>query len=638
MAGEDDSLGIEIGADASGAVAAFDALSASVDKFGGSMTSASGSFATMEDAANSTIVPTRAAHQALALVGSDIATMSGAGAAATGPMHLLESTLFAVAMGGAAVSPIFIGISVALAAASYAVKAFSADSAAATAGMKSYASSMESAILSADKLTDSQRQYAGVLAAQLQPQIIQARADLQNYQAQLDQVTRNFKAASSGNLTWAQTLRATIPFYGNTADATNGLAASQVDLEGKIRTAVGAVATLNEKLAALTGASAGSTDATRKAAEALAELDKAAENKALADAVELLHKDEDAADKAGKAFSRFSEAAVTKTAEINEATLGLADKLDVIPAKYAKMALEANKYFDNEAARIQASAATTDQKNSEMVQLSQQRNSQLVAIDNQKTQALINNTNKWFGVTTTAANQASSIMSSSFQSAASGVGSAFAKMIVEGQNFGKAIKALSISVAEKVIEDFVTMGIEWGVMNATRVVVQSAADAGIIGESTAAALAQKAITGAYATDAVFAYEAVALAAAAAFGAIGGPPGSKAAVVAEKAIFAPIEGLAIASAATGADFITDQPTRLLVGEGGQAERVQVTPLSSGGSSSSSTGANGDTYNFTFGNIILQGVQNPRELADKLSLLIMQSIRGRGQISAVGKSIH
>jgi hypothetical protein len=101
---------------------------------------------------------------------------------------------------------------------------------------------------------------------------------------------------------------------------------------------------------------------------------------------------------------------------------------------------------------------------------------------------------------------------------------------------------------------------------------------------------------------------------------------------------PLAAGAHVAAATGADFIADRPTRLLVGEGGQGERVQVTPLSQGGGgSSSSTGANGDTYYFTFGDIVAQGVSDPRAFANKIALLISQAIRGRGQINATGKSI-
>ena len=147
------------------------------------------------------------------------------------------------------------------------------------------------------------------------------------------------------------------------------------------------------------------------------------------------------------------------------------------------------------------------------------------------------------------------------------------------------------------------------------------------------------ITTATTEEEVFAWASVAGAAVAAQVAAvpgAGPEASVEAGIAERMA---VEGaFGLLGFATGADFITDRPTNLLVGEGGEGERVQVTPLSQGGGgSSSSTGANGDTYYFTFGDIVAQGVSDPRAFANKIALLISQAIRGRGQINATGKSI-
>ena len=93
----------------------------------------------------------------------------------------------------------------------------------------------------------------------------------------------------------------------------------------------------------------------------------------------------------------------------------------------------------------------------------------------------------------------------------------------------------------------------------------------------------------------------------------------------------------ASAAVGADFIADEPTHLLVGEGGQAERISVTPMSQSGSSNSAA-ASGQGININFGDIIVQGIQNPRDFADQIALLVTQSIRGRAQLNMTGRGIY
>ena len=86
-------------------------------------------------------------------------------------------------------------------------------------------------------------------------------------------------------------------------------------------------------------------------------------------------------------------------------------------------------------------------------------------------------------------------------------------------------------------------------------------------------------------------------------------------------------------AVGGDFLVDQPTRLLVGEGGQSERVTVTPLSK----SSTTNSTANVTNINIGNISLPSVKNPRDFIDQLALLVTQNIRGRGQLNLVGKGI-
>ena len=238
-----------------------------------------------------------------------------------------------------------------------------------------------------------------------------------------------------------------------------------------------------------------------------------------------------------------------------------------------------------------------------------------------------------FGLLETNSKHAGGIISSTFQSAATGVGMGFAKMIVEGKNFGESMKALGIEVAESLIADFVAMGIKWAVMQAYRVVTHATAQSGIQATETAAltgsVVANHIAAGAVASSWAFSAET----AAAAWGAIvGGPPGSSAAVAAETAIVAPLATAAHVAAATGRDMMVDRPTMLWVGEGGEGERVTVTPKSKMG------GRGGGGVSISFGDIIIQGVQDPRKIADQVALLITQAVRGRGQLSLVGPSIY
>jgi hypothetical protein len=239
---------------------------------------------------------------------------------------------------------------------------------------------------------------------------------------------------------------------------------------------------------------------------------------------------------------------------------------------------------------------------------------------------------RWFGLAKSNMDQYRSIVSSTFQSAANTVGSAFAKMAVEGKSFAEVTKHLIVTVVEEMIGKFVAMGIEWAAMQAYRAASSATAESAISEQVTAQTGVRTAAVLTGNVKIATSYAAVAEAAAGAFGAMLGPAGSAQAVAEETGIMAPI--VAQAAAATGIDFIADKPTFLQVGEGGQGEHVQVTPLSQSGGGGR---GGGDTY-FEFGDIIVQGVKNPREFADQIALLVIQAIRGRGQISAIGQSIH
>lgn len=90
---------------------------------------------------------------------------------------------------------------------------------------------------------------------------------------------------------------------------------------------------------------------------------------------------------------------------------------------------------------------------------------------------------------------------------------------------------------------------------------------------------------------------------------------------------------ITSHATGTDRIVTSPQLFQAGEGGQPERVTVTPLGGG---AGDPGAGGDTYHI--GPFNVNGAQDPMQFAAKVMAYISQQTRGRGQIKPVGASIY
>ena len=576
MAGEDDSVGIAITADASGGVTAIDSLSASIDRFGGSAASASGGMATLSQATEASVIPHRAAHQAMNLVGADIIAMTGASSAATGPMHLLSSTLFAVAMSGGEISLAFVGITAAIAAASYVVKEFAGDSKNAT-----------------DALATS----------------------LKGYKDDTDAI--NAYTAAGGKLSAA--LKAVAD---STAEAT------QKTIAGLSATNSAKLAT-DERTLALAKSSKALIDSGQYSAQYTDGMNSLASS--VKSATEAVTADRAAVEANAHGYATWQEyikgttKALTDNAETGKKGQAVYDSLNAEAVKYLATSenlqgqqTKASLAFENEMSSMRAA------------QLSYQ-----VALD-KRYQDQDAKERASFGLLKTNADNAKSILSSSFQSAANSIGQSFAKIAVEGGNGMQAIKALGIQVTEDLIAKFVSMGVEWAAVQVYRTVTHAAASAGIkateVAALTGSVVANHVAAGAVASSWAFAAET----AAAAWGAmLGGPPASAAAAAAEAAIVMPLAAGAHVAAATGIDFITDRPTRMLVGEGGQGERVTVTPLSQGSGGSSSSG--GTVFNFSFGDIVLPGIQNPRQFADQIALLVTQAIRGRAQLKMVGRGI-
>lgn len=248
-----------------------------------------------------------------------------------------------------------------------------------------------------------------------------------------------------------------------------------------------------------------------------------------------------------------------------------------------------------------------------------------------RTQEATTKTRSFFGLAKDQAQDYKQVASTAFQGAANAIGMSFAKMVMEGKNFGETAKALFVEVAEQAIARIIAVEIVDKGIQAAKVAFHGATQALLTVQEAAAVASRHGVMVATNTAAVVSFQAVAEAAAGAWGAILGPPGSIAAMKAEAALYVPLYPMV--AAATGMDTMFDRPTRLLVGEGGQPERVTVTPASQGGGAK---GDGGNTY-ISIGNISLPSVKSPRDFVEELARLVTQRIRGRGELSMLGKGI-
>ena len=563
----DDSVGIEVGAEASGAISVFDALSASIDKFGGSMTSAAGSFATVSDAANSTIVPSRAAHQELNLVTRELAGMAGMSGAAEAPLRVLDTTLYSLVATGGAISIPFLAATAAIVGI--------------TTAFESSKKSAEEEEKAFDSLISKNESFIGSNKDTAQSIADEDKKMLDHLQTVLKMAEQYPTLGSKIIGTWDQIKTATA----QDLDVMNRVISGILDPITNAYTKGYQLSDAFAKIGDMFGT------ASPKIAETKTEISKLNEEMAKLNAKKAaddFDAESEAMDMLYKNYEKI-QAGITKASLAEEQGFASMkkDQLDY------QVALD--KRYQDQDAKERAS----------------------------------------FGLMKTNADQYKSIMSSTFQSISSGVGNSFAKMAVEGKNFGDSMKQLGIDVAESLISKFVAMGVEWAVMQAFRLATHTAAEGGITAATEASAVATLATDKIIKVHEAITSSALAVLNAEAFGALGGPIGSGAAGAAEEGIVAPM--VVAASAAVGADFIADEPTHLLVGEGGQAERISVTPMSQSGSSNSAA-ASGQGININFGDIIVQGIQNPRDFADQIALLVTQSIRGRAQLNMTGRGIY
>jgi hypothetical protein len=196
-----------------------------------------------------------------------------------------------------------------------------------------------------------------------------------------------------------------------------------------------------------------------------------------------------------------------------------------------------------------------------------------------------------FGAMATQAEGFASAAGSAFGGLASNVGSSMARMIVYGEKWKESFADIMKSVVATFIQAVIEMEIRW-----------------------LAFMAVKGIAGAFS------------------GGIGSVP----MVPAASSGYSFGGGM---QGALGLDEYVDRPTMFLAGEAGRPERVSISPLGGGASDKgggTAGGGGGNTYNI--GPFIAQGVDDPAEFGRSVMNYIMQQIRGRGQIKAVGPGLY
>lgn len=320
-----------------------------------------------------------------------------------------------------------------------------------------------------------------------------------------------------------------------------------------------------------------------------------------------------------ESYKTTGMSAADATKKGTEEAEGLSEAYDMLAKNY------------DAAQKMNAKLAGEEQKAFASMRADQQK--YFLELDKQQDQA---NTKmrSFFGLAKDQATEYKMIGSQAFQGVANAVGTSVAKMVIEQKNFADTAKALFMEVAEQAIARLIAVEIIDRGIEAGRAALHMGTETAITADATAAGTARH--TANQVTNILMAqsYAGVAEAAAAASAAILGPEASLAAVSAEAAIVEP--AVALAAAATGADFIADQPTRLLVGEGGQGERVTVTPLSQAPGQGGVGG--GSPVYISIENIALPGVKNARDFVEQITMLVAQRIRGRGEINMVGKGIY
>lgn len=190
-------------------------------------------------AAAGSVVPHRAAHQALALVSGSMVELAGGSAAAGGAVRVLDSVMFAMAATGGAVSLAFIGVIAAAAAIGYAFKSSAEETKKQQEALDKLTESTIKSVSGLEYLDKAQKSVAGVGLAQ-------AGDKVRALKSQIDELTESMKknadAVKAGALAGTAGVGGQISAFANIMSSglvgTGGseqAAANQVKMAGQLR-------------------------------------------------------------------------------------------------------------------------------------------------------------------------------------------------------------------------------------------------------------------------------------------------------------------------------------------------------------------------------------------------------------------
>lgn len=178
----------EVSGPAAEAAAALEQYGQTAQQAGAAAAAAAGGVGGLGEAAGGSVVPHRAAHQALSLVSMQMSQMAGASAGAHGAITVLDSILFQIAMTGGAVSLAFIGVTTAIVALTSVFSAMHAESAKTEATLDSLVTKQTALAASSNSLTAAQKSVAAEGAANMQRELMKTADAIGQQEAKLKEL------------------------------------------------------------------------------------------------------------------------------------------------------------------------------------------------------------------------------------------------------------------------------------------------------------------------------------------------------------------------------------------------------------------------------------------------------------------
>lgn len=205
-------------------------------------------------------VPHRAAHQALNLVSRQVTELSGASAAAHGPLKIFDSILFSMAFSGGGVSMAFVGLTAALVTVTSIFTASSEAAKKQAEGIEEIKKKAVEAALATDGLAASQKKIAAIAAGETQKAMLTNKVAISEAQEKLKSLleTQNDQMVSQDGLIFRQV---------KASAATKGTNEEIQNQKSVIQTLVTEGGSLQHRYEELTKASIGLGKSARAAAE-----------------------------------------------------------------------------------------------------------------------------------------------------------------------------------------------------------------------------------------------------------------------------------------------------------------------------------------------------------------------------------